>query len=383
LALKFSIEASEGRARCGRLETAHGELATPAFMPVGTQGSVKGLTPEQLRQTGTQMVLANTYHLMLRPGVEVIEKAGGLQKFSGWGGPMLTDSGGFQIFSLARGLQNARGNSENSGAAGLVKVDDEGVTFSSHIDGKRIRLTPAEVVEVQNRLGADIIMALDECTAYPVSFEEAQAATERTIRWARKCLEAQQGREGHCNLFGIVQGSVFGELRQRCARALVEMDFAGYAVGGLSVGESQEQRVETLEVVCPLLPEEKPRYLMGVGMPRDMVMAVAAGIDMFDCVLPPRNGRNGVAFTSEGLIRLKNLCHRTDAGPLDKECSCYTCRNFSRSYLRHLAMAGEMLSPILLSIHNLSFYQGLMGQIRQSIREGNFRQFAGKILSDD
>ena len=383
MALKFSIEARDARARCGRLETAHGELKTPAFMPVGTQATVKGLTPEQLRQTGTQMVLANTYHLMLRPGVEVIEKAGGLGKFSGWGGPMLTDSGGFQIFSLDRGLQNARGNSENTAAVGLVKVDDEGVTFSSHIDGKRIRLTPAEVVEVQNRLGADIIMALDECTAYPVSIEEAQAATERTIRWARKCLEAQQARQSHCNLFGIVQGSVFGELRQRCARALVEMDFAGYAVGGLSVGESQEQMVETLEVVCPLLPEEKPRYLMGVGMPRDMVLAVGAGVDMFDCVLPTRNGRNGVAFTSDGPIRLKNHCHRTDAGPLDKECSCYTCRNFSRSYLRHLAMAGEMLSGILLSIHNLSFYQGLMGQIRQSIREGNFRQFAGKILRDD
>ena len=383
MALKFTMEASDGAARCGRLETAHGEVDTPAFMPVGTQGSVKGLTPEQLRQTGTQMVLANTYHLMLRPGVEVIERAGGLGKFSGWGGPMLTDSGGFQIFSLSRGLQNARGNSENSGAAGLVKVDDEGVTFSSHIDGKRIRLTPAKVVEVQNRLGADIIMALDECMAYPVSYEEAKAASERTISWAGKCLEAQQSREGHCNLFGIVQGSVFGELRQRCTRALVEMDFAGYAVGGLSVGESQEQMVEMLEVVCPLLPEEKPRYLMGVGMPRDMVMAVGAGVDMFDCVLPTRNGRNGVAFTSEGLIRLKNLCHRTDAGPLDKECSCYTCRNFSRSYLRHLAMVGEMLSGILLSIHNLSFYQGLMGQVRQSIRERNFRQFAGKILSDD
>lgn len=383
MALKFSIQAKEERARCGRLETAHGEVETPAFMPVGTQATVKGLTPEQLRQTGAQMVLANTYHLMLRPGAEVVEKAGGLQKFSGWGGPMLTDSGGFQIFSLARGPQNSREKTENSETVGLVKVDDEGVTFSSHIDGQRLRLTPAEAIDVQNRLGADIIMALDECTAYPVSFEQAQIATERTIKWARMCLEAQRGRVGHSNLFAIVQGSVFGELRQRCARALVKMDFAGYAVGGLSVGESQEQMVEMLEVVCPLLPQDKPRYLMGVGMPRDIVLAVGAGIDMFDCVLPTRNGRNGVAFTSEGPIRLRNLCHRTDSGPLDRECSCYTCRNFSRSYLRHLAMAGEMLSGVLLSIHNLSFYQALMSQIRQSIREGKFRQFTGKILADD
>ncbi len=381
--MKFSIEAKEEQARCGRLETAHGEVETPAFMPVGTQATVKGLTPDQLRETGAQMVLANTYHLMLRPGVEVIEKAGGLQKFSGWGGPMLTDSGGFQIFSLARGPQNTRGNSENSGAVGLVKVDDEGVTFSSHIDGKRLRLSPAEAVDVQNRLGADIIMALDECTAYPVSIEEARTATERTIKWAKMCLEAQQDRAGHSNLFGIVQGSAFSALRQRCARALVAMDFAGYAVGGLSVGESQEQMVEMLEVVCPELPQAKPRYLMGVGTPRDIVLAVGAGVDMFDCVLPTRNGRNGVAFTSKGPIRLRNLCHRTDSGPLDRECSCYTCLNFSRSYLRHLAMAGEMLSGILLSIHNLSFYQALMEQIRQSIREGKFRQFTGKILSDD
>ena len=383
MALNFRIEASDGRARCGRLSTAHGDVDTPAFMPVGTQATVKGLTPEQISQTGTQMVLANTYHLMLRPGIEVVEKAGGLQKFSGWAGPMLSDSGGFQIFSLARGPQNTRDNSKNSPSTGLVKVDDEGVTFNSHIDGQRLRLSPADAVDIQNRLGADIIMALDECTAYPVSFEEAELATERTIRWAQKCLQAQQAHQSHCNLFGIVQGSVFPELRQRCARALVEMDFPGYAIGGLSVGESHKQMRQTLEMTCPLLPEDKPRYLMGVGMPRDLVMAVAAGVDMFDCVLPTRNGRNGVAFTSKGPIRLKNRCHRTDQATLEQGCPCYTCRNFSRSYLRHLTMAGEMLSGILLSIHNLSFYQRLMGKIRKSIRDRNFRQFAGKILSDD
>ena len=380
--LEFTIEARQDQARTGQIQTAHGSVDTPAFMPVGTQASVKGLTPEQVRQTGSQMVLANTYHLMLRPGVEVIEKAGGLQKFTGWLGPMLTDSGGFQIFSLARGPQSTRDNSEDSAPSSLVKIDDEGVTFCSHIDGQGIRLTPAQAVDIQNRLGADIIMALDECTAYPVSLDQAKIASERTICWARMCLQAQEGRQTHSNLFAIVQGSVFPELRARCAQALVEMDFPGYAIGGLSVGETHQQMSDILQMLCPLLPDDKPRYLMGVGMPRDIVMAVAAGIDMFDCVLPTRNGRNGLAFTSDGPIRLKNLSHKTDPAPLDSRCACYTCLNFSRSYLRHLAMAGEMLSAILLSIHNLSFYQGLMGQIRQSIREGNFRQFAGKILSD-
>ena len=378
--LKFTVQAQEGHARCGLLETSGGPAQTPTFMPVGTQASVKGITPEQLRATGAQIVLANTYHLMLRPGVAVVENAGGLAKFMGWDGPTLTDSGGFQIFSLARGPQSDRARSSGPAAPRLVELDDEGVTFTSHIDGQRIRLTPAQAVDIQNRIGADIIMALDECTAYPVTEQEARGATERTIRWASLCREA--ANSGRSSLFGIVQGSVFPELRSQCARALVEMDFPGYAVGGLSVGEGHEQMAEVLEMVCPMLPTEKPRYLMGVGMPRDIVMAVAAGVDMFDCVLPTRNGRNGVAFTSSGPIRLKNLCHRTDIGPLDERCNCYTCRSFSRSYLRHLALAGEMLSGILLSIHNLHFYQELMSRIRRSIREGNFRQFAGKILSE-
>ena len=377
--MKFTIEAQEGQARCGRLETSHGSVETPAFMPVGTQATVKGITPEQLRQTGTQMVLANSYHLMLRPGVKVVENAGGLAAFMGWNGPTLTDSGGFQIFSLARGPQNSRNNSEESSAPSLIKIDDDGVTFTSHIDGQRIRLTPSEAVDIQNRLGADIIMALDECTAYPVSLDEAKAATERTIRWAGQCRQAHKRTDQA--LFAIVQGSVFEQLREHCAEDLVRMDFPGYAVGGLSVGEGQEQMRNVLEVLCPLLPSDKPRYLMGVGMPQDIVMAVAAGIDMFDCVLPTRNARNGVAFTSDGPIRLKNLSHKTDTAPLDQHCSCYTCGNFSRSYLRHLALAGEMLSGVLLSIHNLSFYQSLMSQIRSSIGGGEFRQFAGKILS--
>ena len=380
--LNFTIEAQDGQARCGRLETAHGIVDTPAFMPVGTQATVKGLTPEQVRQTGAQMVLANTYHLMLRPGVEIIENAGGLQKFTGWDGPMLTDSGGFQIFSLARGPQSTRDSTQGPPSKSLVKINDDAVNFTSHIDGQRLRLTPAQAIDIQNRLGADIIMALDQCTPYPVDFAQAQQANERTIRWADLCLKAQQDRQTHSSLFGIVQGSVYPELRARCAKALAQMDFPGYAVGGLSVGETHQQMRDVLEMLCPLLPVEKPRYLMGVGMPRDIVMAVARGIDMFDCVLPTRNARNGVAFTSGGPVRLKNLCHKIDLGPLDRECSCYTCRNFSRSYLRHLTMAGEMLSGILLSIHNLSFYQALTEQIRQSIREGNFRQFAGKILTE-
>lgn len=379
MSLKFTIEAQDGQARCGLLETPHGSVETPAFMPVGTQATVKGITPEQLRQTGTQMVLANTYHLMLRPGVEVVENAGGLAAFMGWNGPTLTDSGGFQIFSLARGPQNTRNNSEESSAPGLIKIDDDGVTFTSHIDGQRLRLTPLEAVDIQNRLGADIIMALDECTAYPVSLAEAKAATERTIRWADQCRQAHKRTDQ--GLFAIVQGSVFEQLREHCAWALVRMDFPGYAVGGLSVGEGHEQMRNVLQALCPLLPSDKPRYLMGVGMPRDIVMAVAAGIDMFDCVLPTRNARNGVAFTSDGPIRLKNLSYKMDTTPLDQQCSCYTCGNFSRSYLRHLALAGEMLSGVLLSLHNLSFYQKLMSQIRQSIEEGDFRQFAGKILS--
>ena len=379
MSLEFTIEAQDDKARTGLLETPHGPVETPAFMPVGTQATVKGLIPEQLRQTGAQMVLSNTYHLMLRPGVDVVANAGGLAKFMAWNGPTLTDSGGYQVFSLARGLQSDRDNSPNPSARSLVEIDDDGVTFSSHIDGARIRLTPAEAVHIQNRLGADIIMAFDQCTAYPVSLAEAQTAAERTIRWAGKCRDAHERSDQA--LFGIVQGSVYPELRTHCAQSLVQMDFPGYAVGGLSVGEPHEQMRAVLEMVCPLLPADKPRYLMGVGTPQDMVMAVAAGIDMFDCVLPTRNARNGVAFTSDGPVRLRNLAHKTDTAPLDPQCSCYTCRNFSRSYLRHLAMAGEMLSGTLLSIHNLSFYQHLMAQIRLSIAEGKFRQFAGKILS--
>ena len=379
LSLKFNVDSQDGPARAGLLETPHGPVQTPAFMPVGTQATVKGITPQQLRQTGAQMVLSNTYHLMLRPGVEVVANAGGLAAFMGWNGPTLTDSGGYQVFSLARGPQNDRNNPEKPPARSLVKIDDQGVTFNSHIDGARIRLTPAEAIGIQNRLGADIIMAFDECTAYPVSLAEARAATERTIRWAQQCRQAH-GRTDQA-LFAIVQGSVFQQLRRHCVESLVRMDFPGYAVGGLSVGEGHEQMRAVLEMVCPILPADKPRYLMGVGMPRDIVMAVAAGIDMFDCVLPTRNARNGVAFTDDGPVRLKNLAHKTDTAPLDQQCSCYTCCNFSRSYLRHLAMAGEMLSGILLSIHNLSFYQRLMAQIRRSIAEGKFRQFAGKILS--
>ena len=349
-------------------------------MPVGTQATVKGITPEQLRQTGAQMVLSNTYHLMLRPGVDVVANAGGLAKFMAWNGPTLTDSGGYQVFSLARGLQNDRDNTHKPSSRSLVKIDDDGVTFSSHIDGARIRLTPADAIVIQNRLGADIIMAFDQCTAYPVSPDQAKVASERTIRWAAKCQQAHSRPDQ--SLFAIVQGSVYSELRTHCAQALVPMDFPGYAVGGLSVGEGHEQMKTILEMTCPLLPAEKPRYLMGVGTPRDIVMAVATGIDMFDCVMPTRNARNGVAFTSQGPIRLKNLVHKTDSAPLDAACDCYTCRNFSRSYLRHLAMAGEMLSGTLLSIHNLSFYQHLMAQVRQSVAQGKFRQFAGKILSN-
>ncbi len=364
----FEVIKEDGptEARAGRLTTPHGEVETPVFMPVGTQGTVKTLSPQDLKECGVQIVLANTYHLYLRPGPELVERAGGLHRFASWDGPILTDSGGYQVFSLAD----------------LNKVTEEGVTFQSHWDGSFHLFTPEKVIQVERMLGADIVMPLDRCLPYPSSRQEAKLANKLTIKWAQRS-QKEMGQDTNQALFGIVQGGTYRELREDCARSIVGMDLPGYAIGGLSVGEPKSAMWEMLEVVLPLLPKEKPRYLMGVGMPRDMVLAVAAGVDMFDCVLPTRNGRNGVAFTSDGPIRLKNTCHRTDAGPLDKECSCYTCRNFSRSYVRHLAMAGEMLSGILLSIHNLSFYQGLMGQIRRSIREGNFRQFAGKMLRDD
>ncbi len=338
-----------GAARCGRVVTPHGAIRTPAFMPVGTQGAVKGLWPRQVRESGTDIILANTYHLALRPGAELVEQLGGLHKFMGWDGPILTDSGGYQVFSLAE----------------LRKIDDDGVTFRSHIDGQWLHLDPESATRVQNRLGADIIMAFDECPPGDAEREVVARAVERTVRWAERCRRFHQCQEQA--LFGIVQGGVFHDLRALCAERLMALDFPGYAIGGLSVGEPHEKMVEVLGELVHRLPVDRPRYLMGVGMPRDILAAVRAGVDMFDCVLPTRNGRNAYAFTARAPIRLRNEQYRADERPLETDCSCPTCRQFSRAYLRHLFMAREMLGPILVSLHNICFYQRFMSRLRDLI----------------
>ena len=340
---------SETRARLGRFHTPHGTIETPVFMPVGTRGSVKGITPDKLAHAGTTILLANTYHLALRPGSDVIAKLGGLHKFMAWDGPILTDSGGFQVFSLAT----------------LNDIDDSGVTFKSHIDGALVRLDPRRAIAIQEQLGADIIMAFDECRALPAARSELEEAVNRTVRWADECKRAQQRSDQA--LFGIVQGGLDLDLRRRCLDEIVEIDFPGYAIGGLSVGESPDDMAGFLHKFVDHMPENKPRYLMGVGRPIDLIRAVASGIDMFDCVMPTRNGRNSFAFTDTGFVRLRNSQHRLDNRPLEDECPCYTCNHFSRGYLRHLFLADEMLGPILVSLHNIAYYHRWMQRIRNAI----------------
>jgi len=359
MVFRFEIEAADGQtaARAGRWITPHGPVDTPAFMPVGTLGTVKGLTPEQLRAAGTRMVLANTYHLALRPGPDVVADLGGLHAFMQWDGPILTDSGGFQVFSLAH----------------LTKLDDHGVVFRSHVDGSLLELTPEKAVEIQEQLGADCIMCLDECPSHEVERCRLAEAVERTTRWARRCRQAQ--RRADQALFAVVQGGTDPTLRRQSAEDLIALDFPGYAIGGLSVGEPPEAMYQTLEVTVPLLPADRPRYLMGVGRPEDLIEAVCRGVDLFDCVLPTRNGRNAMAFTRQGPLRLRNAKHQRDRSPLDPECDCPVCRRFSRGYLRHLFLSGEMLGPILLSWHNIAFYQCLLRDLRQAIREGRAAAF--------
>ncbi len=353
---------SRSAARQGLLTTAHGRVETPVFMPVGSSGAVKGVTPQQLRRTGATIVLANTYHLLLRPGVATIERLGGLHRFMSWDGPSLTDSGGYQIFSLSP----------------LTKIDDEGVEFASHIDGTRIRLNAEEATQIQNRLGADIIMCFDECTPYPCDEHRLRKAVERTIRWARRCKRAHHNTSQL--LFGIVQGGIDSQLRGCCASEIVRLGFDGYAIGGLSVGEGHKNMIETVEHTAALLPENAPRYLMGVGTPADIIAAVGAGVDMFDCVLPTRNGRNAFAFTEAGPLRLRNSSHINDGGPIDPACDCYCCKNFSRAAIRHYFNTSEMLGPILVSLHNLRFYQRLMAKIRQALAGGRFSDWAKQQL---
>jgi queuine tRNA-ribosyltransferase len=367
-------------ARRGVLTTAHGTVQTPAFMPVGTAGAVKGITPEQLETTDAQIVLANTYHLMLRPGVEVVQEIGGLHRLMAWNKPILTDSGGYQVFSLSQ----------------LNRIDDEGVEFASHVDGARIRLNAETAMDIQNRLGADIIMCFDECTPYPVEPAKLRTAVERTIAWARRCKAAHNaiadcrlqiadsnrgdGAQCHRLLFGIVQGGVDVELRRYCSDKIVDIGFDGYALGGLSVGEGHELMMQTIQGTIPLLPADQPRYLMGVGMPADLLAAVGAGVDMFDCVLPTRNGRNAFAFTRHGPLRLRNSVHTRSTEPIEAECDCYACRNFTRGAIRHFFNCDEMLGPILLSLHNLRFHQRLMSDIRRHIELGDYAGWAAEEI---
>ena len=362
---QFHLDATDSAtaARVGRWVTPHGEVETPAFMPVGTLGTVKGVLPEQLKSTGAQMVLANTYHLALRPGAEVVEDLGGLHRFMNWDGPILTDSGGFQVFSLAQ----------------LRKLEDDRVVFRSHIDGSLLELTPEKATRIQEQLGADCIMCLDECPPHDVPYERMKEAVDRTTLWAGRCREAHK-REDQA-LFGIVQGGTIRDLRERSAEGLLPLDFPGYAVGGLSVGETPEEMYLTLDWTVPLLPEDRPRYLMGVGRPIDLIESVLRGIDLFDCVMPTRNGRNATAFTFSGRVRMRNLQHQRDPSPLDAECDCLVCRQFSRAYLRHLFIAGEMLGPILLTIHNLAHYQQLLKKLRAAIREGKAEEFRSQYLA--
>lgn len=362
-ALEFEVTKEDGAARLGTLRTPHGEIQTPVFMPVGTRAAIKGLTPVQMKEAGTQIVLANTYHLALRPGSELIAQLGGLHRFMGWEGPILTDSGGYQVFSLES----------------LRRVDEEGVEFRSHIDGQLLRLTPERAIEIQEQLGADIVMCFDECPAAGCPRDELIQAVERTTRWAARCRK-HHARSDQA-LFGIVQGGLNPELRARSAQGLVELDFPGYAIGGLSVGEANEAMHGALETTVPLLPSSKPRYLMGVGTPRDLLEGVARGVDMFDCVLPTRNGRNALAFTVEGKLRLRNAQYAADPLPLDPACDCYTCRTFSRAYLRHLFLVEEMLGPILVSLHNVAYYIRLMAEIRASIARDRFEEYRRLALA--
>jgi queuine tRNA-ribosyltransferase len=353
----FTWQQNAGRPlgpRAGVLATPHGKVETPAFIPVGTKATVKGVLPEMLREVGAQIVLANTYHLALRPGAETIRQLGGLHTVMGWDGPILTDSGGFQVFSLAA----------------IRRVTDEGVLFRNHINGDEMMLTPESAVAVQNDLGADIIMALDVCPPYPCSRAEVEEAVRLTLAWAPRALAAHK-REDQA-LWPIVQGGVERDLRQRCAAQLVAMNFPGYAIGGVSVGEGHEHLKAVVGWTAPLLPADRPRYLMGVGEPRDVIASVAAGIDLFDCVLPTRNGRNTCAFTFDGVIRLRNEVHRTDRRPIEEDCDCPACRDFSRGVLRHLFAADEMLGPILVSTHNIRFFTRFFGRLRQAILADRF-----------
>ncbi|MAG34670.1 MAG: tRNA guanosine(34) transglycosylase Tgt [Dehalococcoidia bacterium] len=361
--LTSTIEAQSGRARAGRLVTRHGVVSTPCFMPVGTQATVKSVSPDELARVGAPMILANTYHLLLRPGPEIVAEHGGLHRFMAWDGPILTDSGGFQVWSLAR----------------LRRIDDDGVTFRSHVDGSEHRLTPARAMAIQAHLGADVVMALDECVGHPATHAEAATAVQRTNRWLERCLDAQQGT-GQA-LFGIVQGSTFDDLRTASARAAVAADLPGYAIGGLSVGESKAELWRIVEHTVPILPADRPRYLMGVGSPEDLIEAVGHGIDLFDCVLPTRAARHGGLYTDAGRLNIRGARFRDDLGPIDPSCDCSTCRTFTASYVHHLFRARELLAFRLATVHNLRYFTRLMERVRTAIANNAYEAFRDTFLA--
>ncbi|QTA78071.1 Queuine tRNA-ribosyltransferase [Desulfonema limicola] len=364
---KVTAKSSTSKARAGELQLVHGRIKTPVFMPVGTLGTVKSLSPEELIGAGTQIILGNTYHLYLRPGCQVIDLFSGLHDFMHWKGPILTDSGGFQVFSLAK----------------LSKITEQGFSFQSHIDGSKHLLTPEKSIEVQICLNSDIIMCLDQCIQYPAEKKEAEDALNLTTRWAARCKNTWQEKTGGKNaLFGIVQGGMFEDLRKISAQALTELDFSGYALGGLSVGEPNEMMYDVAEYSLPILPENKPKYIMGVGTPKDLVELTARGADMFDCVMPSRNARNGQLFTRYGTINISNAVHKTDKNPIDPECGCCTCLNYSRAYLRHLYMSKELLSYRLNTLHNIHYYIKLMETMRQAVCEDRFEEFQKNFYND-
>ncbi len=356
---EFKISATDGNARCGRVTTAHGAFETPCFMATATAATVKAMRPDDVRATGAELAICNTYHLMLRPGAERMAELGGLHQFMNWPGPIVTDSGGYQVMSLSK----------------LRKINEQGVTFRSHIDGSEYELTPERSMQIQHALDSDITMCFDECTPHPATLDEAAASMRLSMRWAERCKKAFQPREGYA-LFGINQGSVYPELRAESAEALKKIGFDGYAVGGLAVGEGQEAMFKALDATVPHLPADKPRYLMGVGKPDDSVGAVMRGIDMFDCVMPTRSGRTGQAFTRRGTINVRNARHAADKRPIDEGCACSACKNHSRAYMHHLFRADEMLGPMLLTQHNLQYYQDLMRDMRRAIEDRKMEKFA-------
>lgn len=361
--MKFEILQKHRLARVGKIKLKRGIIETPVFMPVGTYGSVKAVSPKELETIGPQIILGNTFHLMLRPGMEIISKFNGLHNFMNWQKPILTDSGGFQVFSLCKNN----------------KITEDGVFFKSPINGDTIFLTPEKAMEVQKVLNSDIVMQFDECTQYTATKQEVEDSLKLSLMWGKRCKEFNVGNNPDAALFGIIQGGVYNDLREMSLDGLLEIGFDGYAIGGLSVGETKEEMTNVLSHIVRKMPENKPRYLMGVGTPKDIVNAVLSGVDMFDCVMPTRNARNGFLFTSKGIVRIRNSCYRDDLSPLDENCDCYTCKNFSKSYLYHLDKCKEILGSTLNTIHNLHYYQNLMIQIRNSIKEGSLEEFAKSV----